>query len=82
MDTALAAQPGLRWEVYTRFAVFVSWCGGPSSPSASLASSDEDRNDQAKTTQPCSWYAGQCLKPLFYLAEKEALSNSTGLGLP
>lgn len=31
---ALAAQPGLRWEVYTRFAVFVS--SGALAPSASL----------------------------------------------
>ena len=54
----LSVQPRLGWDVHTRFEVFVSWCCGPGSPPASLASADKVRNDQAKMTQPCSQDAG------------------------
>lgn len=45
-----------------------------------LASAVKVRNDQAEMTQPRSQDAGQCLKPLSDSAEKEALSDNTGLG--
>ena len=82
LRAALSVQPGLGWELHTGLTVSVSRCGGPSSPPAPLASAGKVRNDQAEMTQPCLRDAGQCLKPLSDLAEKEALSDNIGLGCP